>query len=234
MRLDKFISNNSIYSRKEVNKFIRKKLVKVNEQIIIDPAFKLSLENDIVKINEHIIENNNLLYIVLNKPKGYVCSNNDNDGISALNLINEAYVKNLHFIGRLDKDTTGLILLTNDGNFTHEIKSSKYKIEKEYEVILKYEFVDSMKKTLEQKIFLDNKELKPFKILNINKNKVNIILIEGKYHQIKRLFNIVENPVVELTRIRIGNLLLKDLNLKEGQYKIIDHNQLLKLKNKKI
>ena len=129
MRLDKFISNNSIYSRKEVNKFIRKKLVKVNEQIIIDPAFKLSLENDIVKINEHIIENNNLLYIVLNKPKGYVCSNNDNDGISALNLINEAYVKNLHFIGRLDKDTTGLILLTNDGNFTHEIKSSKYKIE---------------------------------------------------------------------------------------------------------
>lgn len=222
MRLDKFIANNTFYSRKEVNKIIRKKMVLVNDKIIIEAAYKIDVLNDIVKINDLVISNKEFIYLALNKPKDYICSNSDKEGESVLNLIEENNWKNLHIIGRLDKDTTGLVLITNDGQFTHKIKNNKYYVEKEYEVVLEKEFTKEMFEELQKDIVLDGKKLKPFQILNINKNKLNIILIEGKYHQIKRLFAIVKNPVLELKRIRVGKINLYNLNLNEGEYQEID------------
>lgn len=222
MRLDKFIANNTFYSRKEVNKIIRKKMVLVNDKIIIEAAYKIDVLNDIVKINDLVISNKEFIYLALNKPKDYICSNSDKEGESVLNLIEENNWKNLHIIGRLDKDTTGLVLITNDGQFTHKIKNNKYHVEKEYEVVLEKEFTKEMFEELKKDIFLDGKKLKPFQILNINKNKLNIILTEGKYHQIKRLFAIVKNSVIDLKRIRVGKINLYDLNLDEGEYQEID------------
>lgn len=222
MRLDRFIANNTFYSRKEVSKIIRKKIVKVNNLIVTDGAYLIDIKIDEVKIDDLVITNNQFVYLVLNKPKDYICSSSNNEGNSILNLIDENKWKNLHIVGRLDKDTTGLILITNDGQFTHKIKSKKYCIEKEYEVILEKEFTNKMLEELQTDIFLDGKKLKPFQIFNINKNCLNIILIEGKYHQIKRIFEIVKNPVIELKRIRIGNIKIHDLNLNEGEYKEID------------
>ncbi len=226
MRLDKFIANNTSFSRKESNKIIRKEQVLVNNKIIIDAAYQIDAQNDIIKINNLVISHKEFIYLVLNKPKDYICSSSNKEGESVLNLIEQNNWKNLHIVGRLDKDTKGLILITNDGQFTHKIKSNKYHVEKEYEVVLEKEFTNIMFQELEKDIFLDGKKLKPFQILNINKNKLNIILIEGKYHQIKRIFKIVKNPVIELKRIRIGKIRLQDLNLNEGEYKEIDPNKL--------
>ena len=222
MRLDKFIANNTFYSRKEVNKIIRKKMVLVNDKIIIDAAYKVDVLNDIVKINDLVISNKEFIYLALNKPKDYICSNSDKEGQSVLNLIEANNWKNLHIIGRLDKDTTGLVLITNDGQFTHKIKNNKYHVEKEYEVVLEKEFTKEMFEELQKDIVLDGKKLKPFQIININRNKLNIILTEGKYHQIKRLFAIVKNSVIDLKRIRVGKINLYDLNLDEGEYLEID------------
>lgn len=222
MRLDKLISNNSISSRKEVNKLIRKKIVTVNNSIIIDPSFDVDINKDVVKIDGVVVDVVQNVYIALNKPSGYVCSNSENDGDSVFNLIEKNYIKDLHIVGRLDKDTTGLVIITNDGNFTHQIKSSKYQIEKEYEVELKNDLTNDMKKKLNKDIYLDGKKLKLFKLTNINKNKLNITLVEGKYHQIKRIFELVNNSVVKLKRIRIGNLKLQDLEIDESKYVFIN------------
>ena len=89
MRLDKFIANNTFYSRKEVNKIIRKKMVLVNDKIIIEAAYKIDVLNDIVKINDLVISNKEFIYLALNKPKDYICSNSDKEGESVLNLIEE-------------------------------------------------------------------------------------------------------------------------------------------------
>ena len=222
MRLDKFIANNTFYSRKEVNKIIRKKMVLVNDKIIIEAAYKIDVLNDIVKINDLVISNKEFIYLALNKPKDYICSNSNKEGQSVLNLIEENNWKNLHIIGSLDKDTTGLVLITNDDQSTHKIKNNKYHVEKEYEVVLEKEFTKEMFEELQKDIVLDGKKLKPFQILNINRNKLNIILTEGKYHQIKRLFAIVKNSVIDLKRIRVGKINLYDLNLDEGEYQEID------------
>ena len=183
---------------------------------------KIEFLNKEIKIDQKI-------YIVLNKPGGFICSNSNHDGISILNLIDENYIKGIHIVGRLDKDTTGIVLITNDGDFTHQIKNPKYKIEKEYEVTLEKEFTQDMYKIIfEQEIKLDGKKLKPFVITNINKNTLNITLIEGKYHQIKRIFSIVKNPVIKLKRIRIGNMNLNKLNIKEGEYIKINKEEFIK------
>ncbi|MBD5423243.1 MAG: rRNA pseudouridine synthase [Mycoplasma sp.] len=222
MRLDKLISNNTSFSRKKITKIIKSNNVKVNNEIINNPSFKVDENKDEIYINNEKILIHNNLFIVLNKPKGYVCSNLDIDGDSIFHLIEESYVKDLHIVGRLDKDTTGLVIITNDGEFTHKIKSSKYNVEKEYEVTLESDFTDKMHNVLKQDITLDGKKLKPFKLTNIDNNKLNITLIEGKYHQIKRMFDIVNNPVVNLKRIRINNLHIENLKINEGEYTLID------------
>lgn len=138
MRLDKFLSNNSNYSRKEISKIIKNKNVIVNKKIICDPSYKILNSDEIFLFNKKINSNN--VYYALNKPKGYICSNNNYDGKSVFDLFDKNInTKNLHIVGRLDKNTTGLVLITNDGNFTHKIKHNKNEIEKEYEVILEKE-----------------------------------------------------------------------------------------------
>lgn len=226
MRLDKFISNNTLYSRKEVSKIIRLGRVKVNNLVIKDTSFHIN-SSDSVSIDNNPINKIDFFYIVMNKPKGYVCSNSNIDGESVLNLIDPIFLKDIHIVGRLDKDTTGLVLLTNDGSFTHKIKSPKSNVEKEYEVELSDKFTKQMHDTLKSGIKLDNKIIKPFEIKNIRSNKINIVLCEGKYHQIKRMFAIVNNPVINLNRIRINNFILDEQKIPLGSYILIKKEDIL-------
>ena len=225
-RLDKFISNNTNYSRKNTKKIINLKKVTINDFVVTDETIKINPEKDVIKINDEIIGKKSFVYIALNKPKGYVCSNSNIEGLNVFELILENH-KNLHTIGRLDKDTTGLVILTNDGSFTHFIKSPKNEIEKEYQVWLEKPFEKNMFDKLNQDIYLDGKKIKKFKIKNIDQNKLNIILYEGKYHHIKRIFKIVNNPVIKLNRIRINKLSLENLNLELGKYKYIEIKDIL-------
>lgn len=219
IRLDKFIANNTTYTRTQVCKLIKQNIVYVNNQIVNDNSLKINPEQDVVNINDRLIQPLKNVYIAFNKPKGFLSTTSFyEEKPSVLELINGYDAYELHIIGRLDLDTTGLILITNDGDYTHHLKNPKFNIEKEYEVLLKKPLDNNMLKKLNQPLKMDGKTLKPFKITNINENKLNITITEGKYHQIKRIFEMIGNQVIELNRIRIGNLRLDKLNLKPSEY----------------
>ena len=224
IRLEKMISSQNNWSRKQVKKEIKMGKVLVDNKIQKDPSFKINpLINEVI-FNQEKIEYKEFVYIVLNKPKNYVCATKDNFQATVMELIDQYSNLKLHIVGRLDKDTTGMVLLTNDGEWSHKLKSPKANIEKEYEVVLKHDFTESMLIKIQSEMILDNKILKPIKIIKNEKNKCNIILTEGKYHQIKRMFHMVDNEVIELNRIRIGKLNLKELELEIGDWKEIDEN----------
>ena len=230
MRIDKFLANNTIYSRKQIHDFIRKNRISVNNIIIKDISLKIDGNNDIVKIDDNKIIGIDNIYIVLNKPKGYVCSNSFNEKYpSILELLPIEFDKyKLHIIGRLDVDTTGLILITNDGKFTHWIKSPKSNIEKRYFVTLDKTINDfEIKKLLNKQIVINSKKIKPFKILNYKDNCVYISLTEGKFHEIKVIFSYINYKVIDLKRIEIGNLNINNINLQEGEYMIIDKTMVI-------
>ncbi|MGL4343509.1 MAG: pseudouridine synthase [Metamycoplasmataceae bacterium] len=225
MRLDKFISLQKITkSRNESRFFIKNKKIFVDNNVIVDPSFLIDPLVNEIKFNGNILKYDEYIYIALNKPKNYVCANKDNFNKSILELIEKKDNKNLHIVGRLDKDTTGLILLTNNGDWTHKLKTPKTNLEKEYYVLLERELTNQMIKDFLSPMKLDGKALKPVKIHQISSFEVNVILVEGKFHQIKRMFHNIGNNVIDLKRIRIGNLKLDDLKIKEKEYVKIDGN----------
>ncbi len=225
IRLDKYLSNNTEFSRSHIHKLIKCGYIFVNGKEVNDIAIKIDPDLDQINIEDEVVQQVGNIYIALNKPKQYLCTNSyEEDCPSILTLINETYAHDLHIVGRLDKDTTGLVILTNDGQFTHKIKNPKSNIDKEYEVILDKPLTNEMINKLKQPIKMDGKLLKPSLITNVAENKCNITIKEGKYHQIKRLFEMVNNKVVELNRIRIGNLKLNELNLELGYYTFIKEN----------
>ncbi len=230
IRLDKFLSNNTEFSRSHIHKLIKCGYIFVNGNQAEDIAMKIDPECDQISIEDEEVKSIGNVYIALNKPKGYLCTNSyEEDCPSILTLINEPFVNDLHIVGRLDKDTTGLVILTNDGAFTHWVKNPKSNIDKEYEVVLEKPITKEMINKLKTPIKMDGKLLKPSVLTNVQDNTCNITIKEGKYHQIKRLFEMVGNKVIDLNRIRIGNLWLKDLNLKNGTYKTID-KQIIEIK----
>lgn len=230
MRLDKFLANNSLYSRKEIHNFINKAKVAVNGKIVKDKTFKVNENVDVVTLNNEVLKPIGNLYIAMNKPKRYLCTNSFSEQYpSILELLPIEYDKyDLHIVGRLDVDTSGLIFLTNDGQFSHKIKSPKYNIEKEYEVMLEKPFTTSdYQKLLKQKILINNKQINDFKISNINDKKLNITLTDGKHHEVKVIFKYANNNVVDLKRIRIANIKLEDLNIKTGEFIEFDNNLII-------
>lgn len=218
MRLDKYLANSGIGSRSEVKKFIISKNVTVNGSIVINPEYKVS-ENDEIKFKDNIITYKKYVYLMLNKPQGFVSAVFDNYHKTVLDLIKEYKTYNLFPVGRLDIDTEGLLILTNDGKFSHNVISPKKDIFKTYYVILKNNINIEEKKLIENGITLDDGYItKKSKIKLIRDNEVEISICEGKFHQVKRMFKAVNNEVKFLKRIKIGKLIL-DENLKLGSYK---------------
>ncbi|UVD81729.1 pseudouridine synthase [Mycoplasma iguanae] len=162
------------------------------------------------------------IYLALNKPKGYVSALKDNLNPTILELVQEP-TQNLHIVGRLDKDTTGLILLTNDGSFTHRITHPKKHVAKNYEVTLLKPFSEKDKEFLEKPFAIDygKTPIKGGKVNILNEYKIHLAIQEGKYHQVKKMIFNIDNEVVALHRIAIGKLKLSDLKLEIGQYKKI-------------
>ncbi len=224
IRLEKIISSQNNWSRKQTKKSIQLGNILVDNKIERDPSLKIDPLISKIIFDGKVVVYKEFVYIALNKPKNYLCATKDNFQSTILELIDEYSHLNLHIVGRLDKDTTGLVLLTNDGIWSHKLKSPKINVEKEYEVTLKNNLTELAIKKLQGKIILDNKILKPIKIIPKQPNTCNVILTEGKYHQIKRMFHMVDNEVIELNRIRIGKLELKDLNIAIGEWKEINNN----------
>ena len=226
MRLNKYIAYLNIASRREADKLIKDGKVKVNGEIIINPAIQVA-ENDkiICDIEDY---KNEKIYIKLNKPVGYVVSNNKKEGKPIYKLLDEK-LKKLYPIGRLDKDSKGLILFTNDGVFSRKIIGEESECEKEYYVKLEGNISDGALKKLEFGISLDGKKLKPAIVKRVSKNSFNIILKEGRNRQIRRMCKKVGFEVILLKRLRISNIYLNDLQ--EGKFEYLTKDEINSILN---
>ncbi|MCH6258508.1 rRNA pseudouridine synthase [Puniceicoccaceae bacterium K14] len=220
MRLDKFIGDTTELSRTDAKKAIKNGRVWVNGTTAKKPDIKVT-EVDKVKLDERELIHRKHYYIALNKPVGYVCSTRDPDYPTVSELL-PAYVQHreLHAAGRLDVDTTGLVLLTDDGKWSHDITSPRKQKEKVYQVTTESPIEESYVQAFANGVYLDNDEkvTLPAKLEIHNETHATLILTEGRYHQVKRMFESVGNKVIALHRSKIACFKLPgDLEL--GEYR---------------
>ncbi|MBO1199612.1 rRNA pseudouridine synthase [Staphylococcus simiae] len=220
MRIDKFLANMGYGTRNEVKQLLKKGNVTVNDQVIKLPKVHIIPEQDTVIVNGQIVEYVANVYIMLNKPKNYVSATEDSQHKTVIDLVPEYQHLNIFPVGRLDKDTEGLLLITNDGEFNHKLMSPQNHVPKTYEVISKKPIKSCDIVKFEQGIELSDGQVKPAILEIIDDVTSKVTIYEGKYHQVKRMFHSIENEVLELRRIKIANLEL-DSNLKLGQYRLL-------------
>ena len=233
-RLDKIISNMGYGSRKDVKKLIKEGRVNVNNKICKENSLKINPYEDEIVIDGIKLEYREYIYLMLNKPKDVVSSTDDPINRTVLDLIDEEYlIFEPHPAGRLDKDTEGLILLTNDGQLSHRLLSPKNKIGKTYYVEVEGFLKENHIEKFQEGIILDDGyQTLPAKLEIIEGDflsKSKLTITEGKFHQVKRMFKALNMEVVYLKRLSIGDLVL-DENLKPGEYRELTEEEILNLK----
>ena len=214
-RIDRIISEQTNYSRKEIKSLISKKKITVDDTIVKKPEEKYDESKVIIKIDGNEIVIRDHIYLILNKPEGYVSATEDENDKTVLELVPEKFnKKNIFPVGRLDKDTTGLLILTDDGEFSHNILAPNKHVKKAYEVELDIEVTKEMVDGFKSGVKLNDGVCKEAS-LEITGEKTAIVTItEGRYHQIKRMFGCFGAKVVKLNRIMVGSLYLpKDLKI---------------------
>lgn len=216
-RIDKIISEQTFYSRREIKKLVSQGMVYVNGERVTKSESKYDENNISIKINGIEVEIKKHVYLLLNKPKGYVSTTEINSQKTVLDLVPEKYKnRNLFPAGRLDKDTTGLMLITDDGEFAHNILSPRKHVKKEYEVTLDVPVTQTMVEGFKNGVNLNDGECKSADLEITGDYTAKVTITEGRYHQIKRMFGCYGAKVIELHRICMGNLYLpKDLKLGE-------------------
>lgn len=219
MRLDKFFSEQKILSRKEVGEKLRRGLITVNGQTVKKGDVKIDETLDIVALEGVVIPYKKYTYIVVNKPQGYVCSTDDPRDMIVTELLPPELQKlELFPCGRLDKDTTGLVILTNDGISAHRNLSPKHHVEKRYRFQVADPYSDKDVVAIEAGVTLaDGYTTKPCKIERTGDTTGYITLTEGKYHEIKRLFGARGNKITALERVSFATIELGNLPL--GQWR---------------
>lgn len=226
-RLDKFISDVSDRSRKDVKLLLKSGAVKVNDSAASDAACKIDPEKDMVTVNGKPLRYRKNTYIMMNKPEGVVCSTRDGRSETVMSLVPEDLrVKGLFPAGRLDKDSKGFVFLTDDGELAHKMLSPKKHVAKYYLVKLKEDYRAEYEKAFLDGLKIDGGEkCLPARVKGIEENKrfAFVELHEGKFHQVKRMFEAVENSVESLYRTQIGNLQI-DVKLKPGDCLEMLHN----------
>lgn len=230
IRLDKCLTMNYGFSRKEACRVIRSGIVTVNGEINKDSSFKvcptdvISCEEDQVSVQTGEVKH----YYMLNKPAGYVCASEDSLNPIVLSFLEEPFVNKLFCVGRLDLDTEGLLLITDDGAWAHRITSPKHHCDKTYEALLAdpcpQEAIETFKKGV---LLRGEKDLtRPARLEIIEPKLVRLTISEGKYHQVKRMFAAIGNKVMELKRLSIGELTL-DEELMPGEYRELTEAEVL-------
>lgn len=223
MRLDKLLANMGYGSRKDVKALIKSKKVSVNDAIARDSGQKVDTSKDIVKVNGEIVSYQKYIYIMLNKPKGVVSATTDMIDKTVIDLLTEKErIFNPFPVGRLDKDTEGLLLLTNDGGLAHQLTSPKKDVKKLYYAKIDGKVSEEDVKRFNEGVILDDGyKTKPAQLSIISQSdisEVEITITEGKYHQIKRMFQAVGKKVIYLKRLQMGELQLDD-SLPLGEYR---------------
>lgn len=215
--MDKLVSKAGLLSRNDAKAYIRGGKVSVDGVLKTNPAEKFS-ENSIIFLDGEKIVYEKNVYYMMNKPSGIVSASEDKKEKTVVDLIKERGNRNLFPAGRLDRDTTGFLLITDDGEFAHKILSPSRHVEKEYivetDLAIPSELIDFFKEGVD----LGDFTALPAVLKILSEKRAAVVLKEGKYHQIKRMFLKYGLKVVSLERIRMGNLNL-DENLKAGEYK---------------
>ncbi|MBD0785463.1 16S rRNA pseudouridine(516) synthase RsuA [Vibrio sp. Y2-5] len=225
MRLDKFLCDALGTTRKESTQIIKSGEVTVEGVVQKVGSFKVTEQSD-VEWQGREIKISGPRYIMLYKPQGYVCSHEDGFNHTAFVLLDEVNMNDLHFAGRLDVDTTGLVLITDDGQWSHRITSPKHKCDKLYRVWLDDPIQADYQEKFATGIELRNeRELTlPAQMDVIDEKQVLLTIHEGKYHQVKRMFAALGNKVVGLHRERVGSIVL-DESLEPGEYRYLTEDE---------
>lgn len=228
-RLDKAIASQGKLSRSDVHELIKKGFVRVNGNVCTKKDLKVDIDIDTVEINGKKLDFSRYIYIMLNKPKGVISASEDKRVSTVIDLIpDDMKRKNLFPAGRLDKDTTGLLIITNDGDYAHRMLSPKKHVDKVYHAVIEGRVGEKEILEFERGVsFEDGFKCLPAK-LNVIDDKDNqtceVTIREGKFHQVKKMFLAVGCRVLELKRVKIGALKL-DENLKSGECKILNQDE---------
>lgn len=234
-RLDKILANIGFGSRKEVKKLIKSGAVEIDGYITTDAESKVDPEKQAIRVNGTLISYKKYIYLIMNKPQGVITATEDSRSSTVIDLIDEKHLRfDISPVGRLDKDTEGLLILTNDGGMNHSLTSPKKNVDKVY-----YAEVAGRVNTKDIELFREGITLKDgYKALPADLeiieesdiSKIKVTVREGKYHQVKRMFEAVSKKVIFLKRLSMGSLEL-DEDLEPGEYRELTEEEVKELKS---
>jgi len=235
MRIDKILSNMGYGSRKEVKALLKQGVVKVGDNTIKSPKEHVDIENQVVTVNGDVVEYKEFVYLMMNKPPGVISSTEDSEHETVIGLLEyEDIIFDPFPVGRLDKDTEGLLLITNDGHLAHQLLSPKKHVPKKYYATIDGVVTEEDRKAFEQGVTLEDGYLTKPGYLTILKSdeesEIELVIMEGKFHQVKRMFEAVGKTVTYLKRLEMGPLKL-DEDLALGEYRELTDEELDMLKS---
>lgn len=233
VRLDKFLADAGAGTRSQVKGFLKKGLVTVNGEPARKPEQKISPETDLIVFQGTVLSYTEFYYYMLNKPSGYVSATDDNTAPTVLSLLKGAPGKDLFPVGRLDKDTEGLLLITNDGALAHRLLSPRHHVDKTYFVRADGAVTENDCSRLEAGVDIGEDRLTlPARAALLSSgpvSEVELTIHEGKFHQVKRMFQAIGKPVLYLRRLSMGSLTL-DETLPPGQYRPLREEEIAALR----
>ncbi|ALS79131.1 pseudouridine synthase [Planococcus kocurii] len=237
MRIDKFLSNMGFGSRKEVKILLKSTAVEVNGEIVRDPKIHVDEQTDQVAVEGEAVVYTEFIYLLMNKPQDVISATEDKYDQTVIDLLGE---QEQHFepfpVGRLDKDTEGFLLLTNDGKLAHELLSPKKHVDKTYYAVIEGQVTEEDAEAFKKGVALDDGYVTKPASLNIiesgAESKIELTITEGKFHQVKRMFESVGKRVVYLKRLSMGPLSL-DPELGLGEYRHLTEEEVTSLKQRK-
>lgn len=235
MRLDKFLAEVNIGTRSQVKTAVRKGLITVNGEIVKQPEYKVNPDIDTVMYAGKVFHYEQYVYYMLHKPAGVVTATKDNVCKTVMDLLDTEGRKHLFPVGRLDKDTEGLLLITDDGGLAHELLSPAKHVDKTYLAHLEHPLSEKAKEMLESGVDIgDEKPTLPALVKDAAEQEncpaIYITIREGRFHQVKRMLEAVDNKVIYLKRLSMGNLHL-DESLALGESRKLTQEEVARLKN---
>lgn len=234
-RLDKVVSNFGYGTRKEVKSMVKNGLIKVDGQVVKDSGIHIDPNSSVIEINGEVLNYKEFIYLMLNKPQGVISATFDHRHKTVVELMPEEV---LHYelfpVGRLDIDTEGLLIMTNDGDLAHEVLSPKKHVRKKYYALIIGEVTESDKEAFTEGIILDDGYKTMPALLHIIRSgmtsEIELTIVEGKFHQVKRMFEALGKEVKFLKRIEMGGVFL-DESLKPGECRELTKEELETLRN---
>ncbi len=230
LRIDKLLSNMGYGTRKEVKKLLKLGVVEVDEQVVKNAEAKVEPQTQTVTVRGELVVYKEFIYLMMNKPQGVISATEDRVDETVIDLLEENYLAFSPFpVGRLDKDTEGLLLLTNDGQLSHQLLSPKKHVPKIYFAIIDGEVTERDIEQFSRGVILDDgyqtKQARLVIIQSGEQSEIELSITEGKFHQVKRMFEAVGKRVIYLKRIKMGELPL-DEKLELGEYRELTEEEI--------